>query len=108
MSYSIYTLPPFDRQVKKLSKKYHSLKQDLIALGSVLAANPRTGVPLGKDCYKVRMPITSKGKGKRGSARVITHVFIRESSVYLLAIYDKSHQSDISDKEISELLAMIQ
>lgn len=27
------------------------------------------GEPLGKDCYKIRMAITSKGKGKSGGSR---------------------------------------
>jgi len=29
------------------------------------------GDPLGKGCYKIRVSITSKGKGKSGDARVI-------------------------------------
>jgi hypothetical protein len=64
--------------------------------------NPATGTPLGKDAYKVRLAITSKGKGKSGGARVITCVKIVAETVYLVSIYDKSVQSDISDKELKE------
>jgi hypothetical protein len=28
--------------------------------------NPTQGTPLGKDCYKIRMAISSKNKGKNG------------------------------------------
>ena len=48
------------------------------------------GVPIGKGCYKVRMAISSKGKGKSGGARVITYVRIVKKVVVLLTMYDKS------------------
>jgi hypothetical protein len=41
-----------------------------------LEAQPKSGTPIGNDCYKIRMTISSKGKGKSGGARVITHVHI--------------------------------
>jgi hypothetical protein len=53
------------------------------------------------------LAIKSKSKGKSGGARVITHVQIVENNVFLLAIYDKSEQEDISDKEIGYLLSFI-
>ncbi len=58
------------------------------------------GTPIGKDCYKIRVLITSKGKGKgkSGGARVITYVRIVKSNVYLLDIYDKSNKAAISIK----------
>ena len=68
--------------------------------------NPLQGEPLGKDCYKVRMAIASKGKGKSGGSRVITCVKMVGQVVYLLTIYDKSDQENISDKELDELLKL--
>ena len=53
------------------------------------------------------MAITSKGKGKSGGSRVITHLKVSHTSVYLLSIYDKSDQENISDKELKELLKEI-
>ncbi len=107
MSYSVVTIPPFDRQLKRLAKKYHSLKTDLAELGNQLAENPVIGTPIGQDCYKIRLAITSKGKGKSGGARVITHVYIADTTIYLIAIYDKSEQDNISDKELDELLKQL-
>ena len=60
-----------------------------------------------KDCYKIRMAITSKGKGKSGGARIITFVYILEETIYLLSIYDKSETATISDKELRELIGSI-
>lgn len=65
------------------------------------------GVHIGNNCYKIRISIASKGKGKRGGARVITNFVISETMVYLLSIYDKSERDTISEKEISELLSYI-
>jgi mRNA-degrading endonuclease RelE of RelBE toxin-antitoxin system len=107
MSYSVVTIPPFDRQLKRLAKKYNSLKNDLAEFGKQLTDNPSMGKPIGQDCYKIRLAISSKGKGKSGGARIITHVYISDTTVYLLSIYDKSEQDNISDKELNELLKFI-
>lgn len=107
MSYSVVTIPPFDRQLKRLAKKYHSLKTELAELGNQLAENPAIGTPIGQDCYKIRLAISSKGKGKSGGARIITHVYVTGTTIYLLAIYDKSEQDKISDKELNMLLKFI-
>ena len=53
------------------------------------------------------MAIASKGKGKSGGARVITHILVEGATVFLLDIYDKSDQSNISDKELEQLLKEI-
>lgn len=53
------------------------------------------------------MAIKSKEKGKRGGFRVVVHVQVVNNIIYLLTIYDKSEQKDISDKEIEYLLSFI-
>lgn len=73
MSYKIDTIPLFDKQAKRLAKKYPSLKNDLSALVKTLADAPEQGVALGNGFYKIRLSITSKGKGKSGGARVINY-----------------------------------
>jgi len=54
--------------------------------------------------YKIRIAIASKGKGKRGGARVITFLKIEQEIVYLLSIYDKGETDSISDNEIKDIL----
>ncbi|MDQ6479013.1 hypothetical protein [Dyadobacter sp. LHD-138] len=102
--FEIYTISNFDREFKKLAKKYPSIIVDLQILIRELAENPFQGDPLGKDCYKVRMAITSKNKGKSGGSRIITYVKIVNKSVTLLSIYDKSAQNDIADAFLIQLL----
>lgn len=108
MSYKIVATPTFGRELKRLAKKFHSLKKEYAELLESLEENPEQGISLGNDCYKIRLSIASKGKGKSGGGRVIANIAIVEETIYLLSIYDKSEQSDITDKELKELLKQIQ
>lgn len=67
----------FAKQLKALAKKYHSLRNDYQSFLNDLEQNPYMGTDLGNGVRKVRMAITSKGKGKSGGARVITYVVRR-------------------------------
>lgn len=62
------------------------------------------GTPLGKDCYKIRMSISSKNSGKSGGARVIAMAKVEQTRVILLYIFDKSEEQSISDKILNELI----
>jgi mRNA-degrading endonuclease RelE of RelBE toxin-antitoxin system len=97
MSYNVLATSFFERELKALAKKHRSLKKDLEALITKLEENPTTGTELGNHCYKIRLAITSKGKGKSGGARISTHVHISAQNVSLLAIYDKSEMENITD-----------
>jgi mRNA-degrading endonuclease RelE of RelBE toxin-antitoxin system len=102
MLFKIEATPEFLSEAKKLAKKYPSLKNDIAGLAEELSKNPQQGTPLGKNAYKIHLAIASKGKGKSGGARVIACVKIVAAVVYLVSIYDKSIQNDISDKELKE------
>ncbi len=67
-------LPTFVKRLKELGEKYPSIKNDFSTLLKELEANPHTGVEPGKDCYKIRLAIKSRGRGKSGGARLITCV----------------------------------
>jgi len=107
MSYSIFSISPFDKQLKRLSGKFPSLKDEYIQLIKDLENNPEMGKSLGNNCYKIRLAIAAKGKGKSGGARIITHIHYEGNAVFLLSIYDKSEQKDITDREIKSLLSFI-
>lgn len=107
MSYNVKTIGIFEKQAKKLIKKYVSLKGELFQLVTELKTNPQQGTPIGKNCYKIRLSIASKGKGKRGGARIITNFIISDETVYLLSIYDKSVKENLTDKELDQLLEFI-
>jgi mRNA-degrading endonuclease RelE of RelBE toxin-antitoxin system len=104
MIYNVLTIPPFDKQLKRLAKKYPSLKNEFAQLLESLEQDPEQGTNLGNNCYKIRIAIASKGKGKSGGARVITNFVIAEETVFLISIYDKSEKEILTDKELNELL----
>lgn len=103
--------PRFRKDAKRLGKKYKSLANDFMRLYDELQNNTLLGVDLGRGVRKVRLAITSKGKGKSGGARVTTYtdaVFsVDEGEVVLLTIYDKSERETITESEIKELLTQL-
>ncbi|MCU0341280.1 MAG: hypothetical protein MUE30_15480 [Spirosomaceae bacterium] len=62
MNFKIESIATFDRQIKRLAKKYPSVKSDFDSFLKSLLQNPTQGTPLGKDCFKIRMAISSKKK----------------------------------------------
>jgi len=104
MSYNVEITKLFKKQSKKLIKKFPSFKLELTELILSLELEPTQGTSLGNNNYKIRIAIASKNKGKSGGARAITHVHVVNTTVYLLSIYDKSEQEDITDKEIARWL----
>jgi mRNA-degrading endonuclease RelE of RelBE toxin-antitoxin system len=99
--------PEFYRQLKRLSKHYRSLADDIDALQHDLMNNPESGVSLGGGKRKIRLGVKSKGGGKRGGLRVITLnvvVDITDTCINLLTIYDKKEISTVSDKYIDEII----
>ena len=107
MNYEVLTISVFEKQSKKLKKKYVSLKEDLLKLVLLLKTNPEFGTSIGKNCFKIRLAITSKNKGKSGGARVVTNFVISDNKIYLLTIYDKSERDNITDAELDELLSSV-
>lgn len=105
----------FKKEAKPLLKKYKSLAADLGELERELLSNPHLGVSLGNNAYKIRLKISSKGKGKSGGARVITYIETdviarfevseEETIVNLISIYDKSEMENITDRELKSLIA---
>jgi len=100
----------FQKEIKRLSRKYPSLKSDLLSLRDNLFQDPRIGTPLGNNTFKIRLAIKSKGKGKSGGARIISLVEteiiakIENTTVNLLTIYDKSEVHTVS---LEKILALV-
>jgi hypothetical protein len=112
MKIKVITSKNFRNKAKRLLKKYNSLKSELQNLEKQLYENPEFGISLGSDCYKIKLAVKSKGKGKSGGVRNITNVIIRITHnkenikvVGLVTIYDKSEFENISDKEIVQLIS---
>lgn len=94
----------FKSAYKRLKKKHKSLETDFEALLVSLQANPRQGVEILEDIWKIRLNITSKGRGKSGGARVIVRIRIIMDELQLLYIYDKADFENVSDSYLRDIL----
>lgn len=109
MSCNVRPTSHFLKELKRLSKRYKSLKNDVDALVVSLHENPFQGIDLGGGLHKIRMAITSKGRGKSGGARVITLTLMfgkeNNTDIILLTMYDKSERVNITDTELKEIVS---
>lgn len=79
MSYSIIPTHRFEKELKRLVKKFPSLKNEFAQLIAEILENPKSGTFIVNNCYKIRLAIGSKGKS--GGARVITYLYIETETV---------------------------
>jgi len=104
MSFKIIVLDSFKQNFKKLQKKYRNIKEDIKKLGLELQENPRAGIALRHNCYKIRVANSSVPTGKSGGFRTIYYYIDEDEIIYLIAIYSKTQRENISDNELVELL----
>ena len=96
----------FDRESRRLIRKFRSLRNELDLLKSQLKSGDRPGnrlTGIGYEAYKVRLPNRSARRGKSGGFRVI----YQERSgrlVLLLLVYSKTERSDIPDDVIVRVI----
>lgn len=107
MSFEIVPTPNYQKEAKKLSKKYFSFKSDMLSILENLQNNPLQGDEIFKNCYKIRFQIKSKNKGKSGGGRLVTLVKVVQHKVYLLSVFDKSNQETVSDQYLKDILKRI-
>jgi len=107
MSYEIIVTLTFEKEIKQLRKKYKKIKDDYLNLIQKLKNRPTSGIPLGKNCYKIRVANSSIPTGKSRGFRIITLVKIEGKRVFLLSIYSKSDKENISDDELQQFIDQI-
>lgn len=104
----VIALPEFAKNLKRLSKKYVSLKQEFGQFLDLTESVGPQGVDLGNGLFKARIAVKSKGKGKSGGLRIISYHEIilakQDDTVYLVAIYDKSELSTVEIKQMNTIL----
>ena len=100
----VKTSEDFRAAFKRLKKRHKSLQQDFEHLLASLLQDPMQGVELDGGARKLRLAITSKGRGKSGGARVIIRVRIVEDELQLLYIYDKSDYENVSDTFLRDIM----
>jgi len=104
VSFEIFYTSRFQKELKAIFKKHLDFKETFAQFLTELQNQPQPGFAIGKGCYKIRLAVKSKGKGKSGGMRVITFVVLKRQMVFLLSIYDKADKDSLSDKEILALI----
>ena len=105
----IQELEEYKRDLKKLSKKYRTLKEDMGVVKKVLTVNPKERPPfsfridnLGIETCVIKVKkIASrsfKGKGVNSGFRLIYAHFEDDDRIVFIELYHKS-KKDIEDKE---------
>jgi mRNA-degrading endonuclease RelE of RelBE toxin-antitoxin system len=93
----------FDKQAKKLAKKYKQLKSDLQKLLLEFDTYHQNATVIQRNLYKIRVANSSKNRGKRAGFRIYYYLKIKQS-VYFLTIYDKSEVEMIDEELLKELI----
>jgi mRNA-degrading endonuclease RelE of RelBE toxin-antitoxin system len=107
MSYKLVLLAVFKRSVKRLEKRYRTVKEDVKTAIRQLQDNPRVGdvIPGGEGTRKLRVRNTTLSKGQRGGYRLIYYVVDDpEPIIYLLFLYAKSDKAAVTRAELKTLL----
>ncbi|PIE41303.1 MAG: addiction module antitoxin [Gammaproteobacteria bacterium] len=96
----------FRQHVRRLGRRYRSIRGDLTSLLEQLEAGETPGDQIqgtGYTVYKARVKNSDARRGKTGGYRVIYYIQT-ESSVTLLAMYSKSDQADIGVEAVRRIL----
>lgn len=107
MKNKVFTIALFDSRYKRYFKKFPSLKEELKELEELLIENPKMGILLTTNIYKIRIPNKDNQRGKSGGFRVITYLVEETENNYeinLLTIFDKSEESSIKVQEILKIV----
>lgn len=103
----VKTLPRFEARLEALEKKYHNAIDQAEKFTERLEKGERPGnvVPqVGAAVYKAEVRNPAVRGGARKGYRIIYYV-IFPNRTYLLTMYSKSQQKDISNYEIKQLVA---
>lgn len=103
MSYEVNVVDEFQKNVKKLFKKYKSIRTDVLDLIETLEEDYNVGIHLGNDLYKIRVKNSDVG-GKSGGYRVIYYTKLLNNSIYLLTIYSKTQKESIDVKKLQPII----
>ena len=93
----------FKADVKKLLKKYKTLKKDLFWLISELKNGWDLWVSLWNNVYKIRLKNSDNNKWKSWWYRIISFLKMKDELIFI-KIYSKNEISSISEKEIDNFI----
>lgn len=99
--------PTFRRNLRILSKKYRSIRNDIQPIIEQLEQGELPGdriSAVGHEIFKLRVRNSDIQKGKSGGYRLLYYVKTT-TSIILLTIYIKSEQADIAADDVKSIIA---
>lgn len=108
MKSSFVELTQFKGEIKRLSRKYPQLEDDLNRFYQDFLNNPIQNAfatpGFERKLWKTRMRSTDQQKGKSGGFRIIFYFDeAKPDNVYSLAIYPKNEREDLSSSQLWEI-----
>jgi len=103
MNYEVRVVDAFKKDVKKLFKKYRSIKTDILDLIEKLEEDYTIGIDLGSNLYKIRVKNSDIG-GKSGGYRVIYYTQLPNERIYLLTIFSKTQKENIDVGKLQPII----
>ena len=97
----------FDKQAKKLKKRYKHLKYDIESLIDNFESVHRQATNIQKNLFKIRLKNSDKNRGKSAGYRLYYYIQIEET-VYLLTIYDKSDTEMIDEALLADIIGTLE
>ena len=97
----------FKQSVKRLGKRFRHVKDDVRSAIEALERIPQLGaqIPGGDEVRKLRIANSDLMRGKSGGYRLLYKLAEQpEPTLYLLLLYAKSDQEDVSKDELRQLL----
>lgn len=102
----------FLKDIKHLARKYRQLIAEVDELLERLRNDERLGDRINNlgdnvEVYKVRIANLAAKRGKSGGFRLIYYLKVADE-IFLLTIYSKTQQENISVNEIQDIIASIE
>jgi len=97
------TIELFDRQAKKLGKKYKNIKKDLALFIRNFDSIDQQAILIYENLYKVRLVNSNKNRGKSSGYRIYYYVKHKEN-IYFVTIYDKSEITMIDESILIKII----
>ncbi len=107
MQTRVETSKQFNREFKRLSKKYRDLLEIVVPFSARLGSGERLGERLagiGYEAYKVRLENPAAKRGRSGGFRIIYYVE-SPAQVILITMFSKTEHANISNSEIQQIIA---
>ncbi len=105
--YAVFATKVFEKDLKKLSKKYRRIRDDFSPILDQIEAGEFPGDSVQgfeNKLFKVRVPSTDQKKGKSGGFRVVYYLCLPDKDIFLLTMYAKANKTNIREDEIQAVL----